>query len=119
MTRPRTLVALAALLVSTSAHAEAILHAEYDAGSDALVLDIAYRGTHAEHPFTVRWAPCTDRPARATAGRLIDLHGRDAAKQDYRERVVLPLSKLPCRPVRATLRLGAASHATVFIPEAP
>lgn len=119
MARHRILVVLAATLASSAAQAEAILRAAYDASTDVIVVDVAYRGTHPAHRFKVRWAPCMPGTEPATAGRLVDLDGRDAAERDYRERIVLALSDLPCRPVEATLRLGRTSHVTVHIPEAP
>lgn len=119
MIRPRILVALAAAFAWSAAPAAEIVHASYDAAADALVLDIAYRGTHEEHPFEVQWAPCAEGAPAQTVGRLIDLHGRDAARLNLRETIFVPLDRLPCRPVLATLRLGRVSHATLFIPQAP
>jgi hypothetical protein len=119
MTRRRIVVIILAAMLASPAHAEAILHAAYSAATDTLIVDVAYRGTRPEHRFKVGWQPCTDGGTPATTGRLIDLQGLDTAERDYRERIVLPLSDLPCRPVQATLRLGRTSHATVLIPEAP
>jgi hypothetical protein len=119
MTRRRILVILAATLASSAAHAESVLHAAYTAATDSLVVDVAYRGAAPQHRFKVRWEPSTDGATRATTGRLVDLQGFDGAEQDYRERVLVPLSEVPCRPVQATLPLGRTAHATVFVPEVP
>jgi hypothetical protein len=116
---PRIGLAVAALLAAEAAHAEEIVSAAYDASGDVIVVDIAYRGSHDDHEFAVEWGVCRDGTPDETSGRLSDLFGRDAALHDYRIRARIRLDELPCRPVRATLRLGRRSHATVFIPAAP
>jgi hypothetical protein len=98
MVRAVAFAALAAGFAAPAARAQQIVHAQYDASRDVLLVDVAYRGTSA---------------------RLSDLEGRDAARHDYRMRLRIDLDELPCRPVRATLRLGRVSHVTVMIPEAP
>lgn len=111
-------ITAAALAIAGSVAAADIVDAVYDPRTDEVVLDIAYRGTHARHAFDVQWAPCSDDGTpRQVAGRLLDIHGRDVARESFRVRVRLDLEDLPCRPVRATLRLGRVAHATVFIPE--
>jgi hypothetical protein len=115
----RTAVALLAAFATHAAYAQQIVHAAYDKSRDAVVVDIAYRGTHNDHPFAIEWGACRAGSPNQTSARLSDLHGYDPAKHDYRIRVRIGLDGLPCRPVRVTLRLGRISHATIFIPVAP
>ena len=110
---PFALLLLACLLPATAWTAD-ILGARYDPGTDQLVVDIAYRGTHGEHDFMLRWGPCKDGEA---AARLVDRHGTDAAREGFRVRERFELERLPCRPARVTLRLGRVSHASVLVPE--
>ena len=83
--------------------------------TDALVVDIAYRGTQPGHPFSVHWGEC--RPH--TVGRLVDEQGADAAREDFRVRQRFGIASLDCRPAKVTLRLGPVSHATVSVPARP
>jgi len=101
------------------ARAEDIRRATYDRQHDQIVLDIAYRGTQGEHRFDVAWGRCTAGTPPRIAGRLIDRQGSERALEDFRAHVRVPLDALPCRPVRATLRLGRVSHATILIPPQP
>jgi len=118
MSRPIGVV-LAALLAAQPAHAERIVSAAYDPATDVLVVGIDYRGSHNDHSFAVEWGACREGTPDETSGRLSDLKGQDEALHDYRIQARIGLDELPCRPVRATLRLGRTSHATVFIPQAP
>jgi hypothetical protein len=114
-------VCLLLALAAPPARAADLLGATYDPATDTLLVDIAYLGTHPEHDFFVQWAPCSNNdnaPAR-TVGRLIDVHGRDHARQSFRIRNRLSLSELPCRPALVTLRLGRVAHMQVFVPEEP
>jgi hypothetical protein len=104
-------VCLLLALAAPPARAADLLGATYDPAT----------GTHPEHDFFVQWAPCSNNdnaPAR-TVGRLIDVHGRDHARQSFRIRNRLSLSELPCRPALVTLRLGRVAHMQVFVPEEP
>jgi hypothetical protein len=112
-------VCVIAALAAMPARAADILNAAYDAATDALVIDVAYRGTHTEHDFFVQWSPCSDGAPARTVGRLIDVHGRDHAQESFRIRERISLKSLPCRPALVTLRLGRIAHTQVFVPEAP
>lgn len=113
----RLFFVLLVLLGSAPAHAEQILGAAYDPARDAIVLEIAYRGTDAHHRFTVEWGRCDENRPPHVAGRVIDLQWEDAAQNDYRVRAHLGLQALPCRPAVVTLRLYRTSHVTLFVPE--
>jgi hypothetical protein len=97
----------------TPASAADILSALYDARTDEIVVDIAYRGTRADHDFTVQWDSCRDG---GVAGRLVDEQGNDAARTRFRVTRRLSLDDLPCRPAVVTLRLGRVSHMSVRVP---
>lgn len=105
----------AALLVPTTALAADIVSARYDPAADALVVDIAYRGTRPGHDFRLEWGQC--EPGGAAVARLIDRQGGDAAREPFRVTQRFDLAQAGCRPERVTLRLGRVSHATVRIPE--
>jgi hypothetical protein len=94
-----------------------ILGAHYDPAADELVVDIAYRGTNADHEFSVRWGSCSEASPPRTVGRLIDRQGNDPARGDYRVRERLALTELPCRPAIVTLRLGRVAHTDVYVPK--
>lgn len=95
----------------------------YDAAHDELVVEIIYRGTHPDHEFSLDWAQCRRRgdgnPPYQAAARLIDAHGRDVAREDYRVTRRFDLSSLECRPALVTVRLGPTANRTVYLPEAP
>lgn len=94
------------------ASAADILSAFYDARTDEIVVDIAYRGTRADHDFTVRWG----RWMEGVAGRLVDEQGSDAARTSFVVTRRVSLRDLPCRPAVVTLRLGRVSHMSVRVP---
>lgn len=108
-----------ALVPAFAASAADLLGATYDAASDSLLIDVAYRGTHPEHEFFVQWAPCSEGEPARTVGRVIDVHGRDHARESFRIRERVSLAEIPCRPALVTLRLGRVAHDQVFVPEAP
>jgi hypothetical protein len=112
----RACFAFVLLLAPALAPAADILSARYDAATDTLVVDIAYRGTRPDHDFIAEWDPCS--PGGEVVARLIDRDGGDAARRDFlvQERFALPLPE--CRPSAVTLRLGRVSHALLAIPPA-
>ena len=114
----RTLLLAAACAAAPHAATAAdILGLAYDARADELVMDIAYRRSHAQHEFDVQWGPCSgERPPFETVGRVLDVHGRDTARESFTVRERVGLRDLPCRPARVTLRLGLRSHASVWVP---
>jgi hypothetical protein len=103
------ILALAAL----PAGAADIVGASYDLVADEIVVDIVYRGTQPGHQFAVEWGSCGET---GVAARLVDQHGGDLAKEEFRVRSRIGLGGLPCRPAVVTLRLGKVSHARVRVP---
>jgi hypothetical protein len=108
--------ALLAAALALPLHAADILEADYNAARDQIEVDIAYRGTHPDHEFTVQWGECSGESPPRLVGRLVDRHGGDAAREDYRTTERVPLGAMPCRPAIVTLRLGRVAHAEVFVP---
>ncbi|MCC7080210.1 MAG: hypothetical protein IT530_06035 [Burkholderiales bacterium] len=105
------------LLAPAYARAQTIVGAEYEA-PDALVVEIAYRGTSPDHEFTLSWDPCraAGNGAYTVVARLIDRQGKDRALNDYQVRRRFDLSGLECRPAELTIRLGPVSNRTVSVP---
>lgn len=115
-------LSVAALLGAPPALSADFAGAFYDPSGDALVVDIAYLGTHAEHDFELVWGPYSERPdaGRYTVvARIIDTHGRDHAREPYRVRERFDLAELECRPARVTLRMGRIAHVSVVVPGQP
>lgn len=108
--------ALLCAALALPARAADILEAGYNAARDQIEVDIAYRGTHADHAFVVQWGECSSESPPRLVGRLVDRHGGDAAREDYRTTERVPLGAIPCRPAIVTLRLGRVAHAEVFVP---
>lgn len=119
MRRAALALACAAVLLAPPASAADILGAAYDAQTDELVVDIAYRGTHPNHEFFLLWDSCKGEAPARTAARLVDRQGQDVAREDFRVRERLSLEGLPCRPAQVTLRLGLNANHTVYIPAPP
>lgn len=105
--------------MAAGATAADIRSARYDKRADVIIIEVAYRGTHPRHEFEVRWGECGNGTTRGVAGRVIDRHGKDEAKEGYVVRERIALNALPCRPAMVTLRLGRSSLARVFVPPAP
>ena len=117
--RALLLALICALPIGTKA--ETILHAAYDGAQDALVVEIAYRGSTPDHRFDIQWGECRadSEGRRTTVARLVDTRGSEIAQNDYTLRVLFGLSTVSCRPATVTLRLGPVSNATVELPAGP
>jgi hypothetical protein len=101
-------------LFAAPALAADILSAVYDARTDRIIVELAYRGTRPDHDLTVQWGSCKDSGVTA---RLIDRQRHDEAQRDFRVTRRISLAAIPCRPAVVTLRLGRVSHMSVGIPE--
>jgi hypothetical protein len=91
----------------------------YDAGDDALVVTMQYRGTNPDHRFSLRWGRCTDAPkggGRQIVAEVIDSRWRDAAQRDFVTTTRFPLHDVNCRPAKVTLRSAPRFYATVQVP---
>jgi hypothetical protein len=98
-----------------------ILNAWHDPVRDEIVADIAYRGTTSNHDFRLIWGPChiEDGEPRGIAARVVDVQGREMAREDFVARARFALDGLDCRPAPVTLRMGRVSSETVLVPAAP
>ncbi len=109
----------ASLLVFPAAlRAQTILDAGYDPAADAIVLEIAYQGTHPDHRFRLDWEECHRDPdgSNSTVARLVDQDGGDFARDDYEVTRRFGVSALACRPAEVTVRLGPVSNRTISVP---
>lgn len=111
---------IAALVVSSAASAQNFLGARYDAVTDELVVQIAYRGTHSGHEFSLRWEECksvsgSDGPYEVAA-LVVDSHWNDRALEDFQQTVRFTLEGLTCRPARVTLHSAARFAVTLDVP---
>lgn len=105
-------------LTAAPAQSADISAAAYDRVRDELVVDIVYRGTNPDHGFTLQWGECSSGPPYEASVRLIDTHGRDLAREEYRVRERFSLAGLQCRPATVTVRLGRGALASVRVPAA-
>jgi hypothetical protein len=112
------LIALLVSFVAVPAQAMNFISLQYDEETDELKFVIAYRGTHANHQFSIDWEAC--RPlgdeGQQIFGRVIDSDPRDLARQDFRKEVVIDLSSFACRPARLSLGTFYNHIRTIDIP---
>ncbi len=122
--RPRRLGFIRAfsLIAVTMAAAPAALMADtfgpvhYDPKSDQLIVTMLYSGTNPDHHFSIEWGSCGKlrdtgpqpvppkaHPTYQTTLTMIDDQGNDAASKNYATTIRVPLTALPCRPVRVWL----------------
>lgn len=118
----RTCYGLILALACCAAHAMNVLDLAYDAAADELVVTVAYRGTHADHRFTVTWEACRtlgdDR--QEIFGLLHDSDPNDPAKTEFTRTERISLKDLACRPAAVTI--GSANpllRRTVNVPAPP
>jgi hypothetical protein len=91
----------------------------YDAGDDALVVTMQYRGTNPDHRFSLRWGRCKDAPnggGRQIGAEVIDSQWRDAAQRDFVTTTRFPLRDVSCRPATVTLRSAPRFYFSVPVP---
>ncbi|HEY8540587.1 MAG TPA: hypothetical protein VIL28_17120 [Steroidobacteraceae bacterium] len=106
-------------MFAAGAMAMNVVDLSYDASTDELVVKIAYRGTHANHAFTVRWEQCRTRGdgTQEVFGLLLDSEPNDPARMDYQKTLKIGMSQLPCRATHVTI--GAANpqfRKTISVP---
>jgi hypothetical protein len=116
------LAAITALCAAGTASAENFGSVSYDAKSDQLVVTMLYRGTNADHEFSLQWGECKMLPDGTTeiVADVLDSQARDAAREDFRKTVRLSLGGMAnCRPATLTLRAAPRSYFSMPIPAAP
>jgi len=116
----KTILALFTLSFGLQASAMAILSAHYEVSTDSLVLEVAYSGSHGNHPFSLIYDVCKPLSNGAApnqiATRLIDAHYNEVGSLEFKEVVSFDLSQMNCRPSVFTVRSGRTSHRTLLIP---
>jgi hypothetical protein len=112
---------LLALFYCTPASAITVNGLIYDAEKDQLVMTIAYRGTNADHEFSVQWAECDrlDDERSQILGLLIDNQANDLARQEFTKQFEVELAGFTCRPAKVTIRTSDMFFISVDVPAAP
>lgn len=111
-------VAAASFALHAASSAANVTGLEYDAKADRLIIKIAYRGTHANHAFSVEWGECKrlDDERSQTHGLLVDSDPKDPARQEFSKVLEIDLAKYSCRPAKLTIRTDAGFLRSVDIP---
>lgn len=98
---PLALMGLLAL--PAIALADDFTHANYDPGSDELVVTVTYSGTNPNHTFSMQWGPCQTAEGsdqHTVALEVLDSQWQDPARQDFSKTMRFALDGMPCRPER-------------------
>ena len=110
---------LAAGGVVNDVHADTFSGVTYDATHDELIVTMAYRGTNADHSFTLKWGTCKTSASGTEsqlAAEILDSQSQDPARQPFEKTTRFSLSDIPCRPVKLTLRTAPRFLYTLRIP---
>jgi hypothetical protein len=113
------LCGLAMVLLAPTVYADNFANAYYDAAKDQIVVTMIYRGTNANHTFSLKWGQCkqpADGGANEIVAEVLDSQSQDAATQDFKKKTRFNLSDLPCRPAKLTLRTAPRFYITLQIP---
>lgn len=110
--------ALTMLVTSHAGHADTFQKVSYDASTDELVITMIYRGTNADHQFSVKWGSCVegDDGRHTIVGEVLDQQYQDAARKNFKKTVRISVADLDCRPVAVTLRTAPRFIYTLNIP---
>ena len=96
------------LLVTGVVRADNFGSVTYDPEHDALVVSMIYRGTNANHTFSLQWGECKQlNPGDVPeiSAEVLDSQYEDPAQDPYTVTVTFPLADLTCqRPANVTLR---------------
>jgi hypothetical protein len=117
-----TLIAGLGLIGAGSADADNFARVFYDARADQLVVTMRYRGTNANHAFTLKWGTCEDPQAGSSptlSAEVLDDQWNDPALRDYKVTTRFGLTDMPCRPAKVTLRTAPRFYITIDIPPLP
>lgn len=96
--------------------AASFVDARYDADADELVVTLAYRGTHADHVFSVEWGSCATTGTPGSFGlsaRVTDSKWDDPAREAFNKTVRFSLRNVHCRP--ATITLFSPPQFTIIV----
>lgn len=113
--------AVLALFYGAPAAAITVNGLSYDAEKDQLVMTIAYRGTNADHKFSVQWTECRrlDDERSQILGVLLDSQANDLARENFTKSFKVDLRDFSCRPARVTIRTSAGFFSSVDVPAPP
>ena len=122
---PRLQICLVVALVfglSMAVRADNFVGAHYDEKTDELVVTMRYRGTNADHGFTVRWGQC--KPADSGQGHqisavVLDDQWKDRASTPFTKTTRFSLAAVNCRPAQVTLHTAPRFYYQVAIPAPP
>jgi hypothetical protein len=111
-------LALAMFLTPYAGRADNFQKVSYDASTDELVITVTYRGTNADHQFSVKWGPCVDGDdgRHTIVGELLDQQFQDAARKNFKKTVRISVADVDCRPAAVTLRTAPRFFYTLTIP---
>jgi hypothetical protein len=115
-------VATLLLLSYGNARADNFVNVRYDATRDQLVLTMAYRGTNADHHFSLKWGTCQDARAdglHPIVAEVLDDQWQDSAERDFKKTSRISLAIMSCRPALLTLRTAPRFYYTLQIPGRP
>ena len=105
-------------LAPRAGHADNFQKVSYDPSTDELVITVIYRGTNADHQFSVKWGPCVDGDdgRHTIVGELLDQQFQDAARKTFKKTVRISVADVDCRPAAVTLRTAPRFFYTLTIP---
>jgi hypothetical protein len=105
-------------LTPHAGHADNFQKVSYDSSTDELVITVIYRGSNADHQFSVKWGPCVDGDdgRHTIVGELLDQQFQDAARRNYKKTVRIGMANSACRPAVVTLRTAPRFYYTLAIP---
>jgi hypothetical protein len=111
-------LAVAVFLTPHAGHADTFQRVSYDASTDELVITMIYRGTNADHQFSVKWGPCLDGDdgRHTIVGEVLDQQFQDAARKNFKKTVRISVADMDCRPAAVTLRTAPRFLYTLTIP---
>ncbi len=113
---------LALFALARGVRADTFAKVSYDPGQDELVVEMHYRGTNAQHHFSLQWGDCqpsTDGPVSAIDVEVLDDQWQDGEQADYSTTTRFSLAGFDCRPAQVTLHTAPRFYTTVFVPAAP
>jgi hypothetical protein len=106
---------------AATANATNLLDLTHDTDTDTLVLEVAYRGSHGDHPFSLDWGECKDYAfgtPHQIGAQLVDREFDDSGPTEFKQTLKFSLAGLVCRPSKLTIRTSSGAYRTILVPEA-
>lgn len=116
------LISLLVFGLSIAVRADNFASAHYDAKTDELVVTMRYRGTNADHRFTVRWGECKSADSgqgQQISAVVLDDQWKDRASTSFTKTTRFSLAAVNCRPAQVTLHTAPRFYYQVSIPAPP